>query len=142
MVFVRPECPRISAKDIQRHGWDGSSFLELIPDLRRRLGGTGDPAYEHYALVPHFDCAVPEQFVTAEDVEWHRAEGEGFSGTPIDPNDPPAYESQATYLDRHDLLIPAERRRLRKKHFEPETVRFPAQAEENETQRAFQNGNF
>jgi hypothetical protein len=131
-----PECPRVSAEDIKRHGWGGWYFIELTPDLRRRLGGTGDPAYEHSALAPDFNCGIPDQFVTVEDVEWHRAEGEDFSGTPIDPNDPPAYESQATYLDRHDLLIPAERRRLRKKDFEPEIVRFPAQAEGNETQRA------
>jgi hypothetical protein len=76
--------------------------------------------------VPRFDCAVPKDFVTAEDVEWHRNEGEDFSGKPLDPNDPPAYESQASYLDRHKLLTPAERRRLRKKDFEPEIVSFPS----------------
>jgi hypothetical protein len=38
----------------------------------------------HYALVPHFDCAVPDQFVTAEDVKWHREEGEEFAGIPFD----------------------------------------------------------
>ena len=110
--------------DIKRHGWEDSCFIELVPDLRRRLGGIGDPAYEHYALVPHFECAVPEQFVTAEDVESHRTEGEEFSGTPVNPNDPPAYESQATYLDRLNLLMPAERRRLREKDFELGMVSF------------------
>ena len=119
-----PECPRISAEDIKRHGWEGCFFAKDLPELRLRIGGTGDPAYEHSSLVPHFDCAVPDHFVRVEDVEWHRNEGEDFSGKPIDPNNPPAYESQASYLDRHKLLVPAERRRLRKKDFEPEIVSF------------------
>ena len=76
--------------------------------------------------VTEFDCAVPDQFVTAEDVEWHRNEGEDFSGKPIDPDNPPTYESQASYLDRLNLLSPGERRRLRKKDFKPEIVSFPA----------------
>jgi hypothetical protein len=121
-----PECPRVSAEDIKRHGWEGWLFLEYTPDLRRRVGGTGDPDYLHSAVSPDFDCGVPTGFVTASDVEWHREEGEEFAGVPLDPKDPPAYESQATYLDRHDLLIPAERRRLGKKAFEPETVRSSA----------------
>ena len=116
------QCPRISAEDIQRHGWTGCYYTKDLPDLRRRLGGIGDPAYEHYSLVPHFDCAVPDQFITAEDVEWHREEGEEFSGIPFDADDPPVYESQASYLDRHKLLTPAERRRLRAQDFKPVKV--------------------
>jgi hypothetical protein len=115
-----PDCPRI--EDIRRHGWEGRYFLELIPDLRRRIGGKGDPAYLHYSLVPHFDCGVPDRFVTVEDVKWHRDEGEDFAGIPFDADDPPVYESQASYIDRHNLLTPIERRRLRPKDFEPVKV--------------------
>jgi hypothetical protein len=45
-----------------------------------------------------------------------------FAGVAIDPDDPPAYESQAAYLERHDLFLPGERRRLRKADCEPERV--------------------
>jgi hypothetical protein len=45
-----------------------------------------------------------------------------FNGVAIDPNDPPVYESQARYLERHGLLLPGERQRLRKADFEPEAV--------------------
>jgi hypothetical protein len=41
---------------------------------------------------------------------------------PINPDDPPLFESQATYLERHGLLLPGERRRLTKQDFEPEKV--------------------
>jgi hypothetical protein len=116
------KCPRVAPEDIKRHGWTDCYYTKDLPDLRRRLGGIGDPAYEHYALVPHFDCAVPDRFVTIEDVEWHREEGEEFSGIPFDPIDPPKYESQASYLDRHNLLAPVERRRLRAQDFKPVKV--------------------
>jgi hypothetical protein len=37
-------------------------------------------------------------------------------------NDPPIFESQAAYLDRHDLLLPKEKKRLRETDFEPERL--------------------
>ena len=131
-----PECPRISQEDIQRHGWQGQYFLPLIPDLRKRIAGIGDPAYEHLALVPTFDCTVPTTFVTPFDEEYYNGrrvdirgnrigtefhEG-NFQGRAIDPNNPPQYESEAAYLKRHGLLTPIESRRLRKRDFEPEIV--------------------
>jgi len=108
-----PECPRMSEQEIERHGWTGWYFAKGLPDLRRRVGGIGDPAYEHAALTPSFDCAVPDRFVS---------KCGQFGGKPIDPRNPPQYESQATYLERHGLLQPAERRRLKPQDFEPELI--------------------
>jgi hypothetical protein len=31
---------------------------------------------------------------------------------PFNPSDPPVYEAQASYLDRHGLFLRGERRRL------------------------------
>lgn len=121
-----PDCPRVSEEDIKRHGWEGWFFLSDIPDLRRRLGGVGDPIYEHLSHVPRFDRGVPVDFVSASDVKYYRREGESFDGKPIDPNDPPRYESEATWLKRHGLLTRGEKRQLTRNDFEPETV------EENE----------
>jgi hypothetical protein len=42
--------------------------------------------------------------------------------TPIDPANPPIFESQATYLERYELLLPGERRRLRDSDFTPERI--------------------
>jgi hypothetical protein len=39
-----------------------------------------------------------------------------------DPAHPPRYEAQATYLDRHGLLLGAERRRLTERDFAPERI--------------------
>jgi hypothetical protein len=43
----------------------------------------------------------------------------------IDPNDPPVFESEATYLDRHGLLSAEEKKHLAKhpELLEPEVVR-------------------
>jgi len=72
---------------------------------RRRLGGVGDPIHEIFpACVPIYECGVPVIFDA------------------IDPNDPPCYESEAANLQRHSLLLPEEKRRLRKKDFEPEII--------------------
>lgn len=117
-----PHCPRISEEDIRRHGWEGWYFAKDLPDLRRRLGGIGDPAYEVFALVPSFDRAVPDHFVTVEDVRFHRMEGEEFRGKPIDRTNPPQYESEASYLLRHNLLTQSEKRRLKPVDYEPEII--------------------
>jgi hypothetical protein len=49
--------------------------------------------------------------------------GRPFRGVPIDPADPPQYESQAAYLKRLGLLTAEERRALGPEAFEPEVVR-------------------
>jgi hypothetical protein len=36
----------------------------------------------------------------------------GFKGLPIDPQDPPRFESEAAYLRRWGLLTPAEEKHL------------------------------
>ena len=46
-----------------------------------------------------------------------------FPGQPIDPDDPPVYESQPDYLRRHNLLLPGEAQRLTAADFAPEVVR-------------------
>jgi hypothetical protein len=48
-----------------------------------------------------------------------------FDGVAINSDDPPTYESQAAYLERHHLFLPGERRRLTKKDFDPETISLP-----------------
>ena len=111
---------------------------EAPEKCRRRLGGIGDAAHEHLADVESYNYGIPSVFVSrfqesyyngrARDVNGkpigtEHAEGD-FAGRAIDPNDPPAYESEAAYLKRHDLLSAEEKRRLRKKDFEPEIICF------------------
>ena len=61
---------------------------------RRRIGGTGTPAWEcpeMRAMAPLLNFGVPLLF-----------------GSDYDPADPPRYESEADYLTHHDLLAPGE----------------------------------
>jgi hypothetical protein len=40
----------------------------------------------------------------------------------VDPANPPTFESEATYLGRHELLLPGERRRLSEDDFAPQRL--------------------
>jgi hypothetical protein len=133
------DAPRMSDEEIRRHGWADTFFTDRIAAPRLRLGGTGDPAHEHLGLVPDFDCGVPVVWLSEFDALYYRGRAtdvagnrigtqyrpEDFAGVAIDPRNPPKYESQASYLRRHNLFAPGEERRLKPEDFEPETVEIP-----------------
>ena len=85
------------------------------PEPRRRLGGIGTPLHEctAYGLSLHY--GIPDG--------WRRVGDYFTSGTPIDPADPPAFESEAAFLARHNkLFLPGESERLCPRDFWPELV--------------------
>ena len=83
------------------------------PAPRKRLGGTGDVEHDVLNVAESYNLGLPDGFIDASDAEiWNDL-------TPIDPEDPPRYESQAAYLDRLGLLTSQERKRLTKADFEP-----------------------
>jgi hypothetical protein len=53
-----------------------------------------------------FSKGIPNHWVT---------KGSIYTGIPIDDNDPPTFESEATYLERHGLLTDDEKRILANK---------------------------
>jgi len=89
---------------------------------RQRMGGTGTPNFEVLAYAPHFHKGIPTGWVTKFDEEYYNGRAKdihgniiptkykegNFTGKAIDPSDPPAFESEAVYLERHGLLIPGE----------------------------------
>jgi hypothetical protein len=88
---------------------------------RLRLGGVGTPLHEFTAYSLVLRCGIP--------MHWRRSGDfcdltriDPLRWPPIDPNDPPRYESQAAYLKRLDLLLPDEARRLHRADFQPEAV--------------------
>ncbi len=103
---------------------------------RQRLGGVGTPSHERHATAPHLVFGIPDDWVSQREVDYYNGrafhvdghrigteyqEGD-FASVAIDPDDPPRYESEATYLQRLDLLWPGEFERLAEADFEPETV--------------------
>jgi len=71
---------------------------------RRRVGGVG--------------VAVRDRFAAYDDggpfgLPW------AWLASTLDPADPPRFESEASFLRRHRLLLPAERRRLTAADFRP-----------------------
>jgi hypothetical protein len=94
------------------------------PEPRKRLGGTGTPVSNVLACVPVFAFGLPAIWISAWMVAYYSGRardinnqpigyhgGRDFAGVAIDPDDPPTFESQATYLDRHKLLLAGEGRR-------------------------------
>jgi len=95
------------------------------PEPRRRLGGIGTPASDVLTYKPMYSYGLPVIWISqwqvnyfsgiAVDVHGNPIGGELaiFKGVPIDPNDPPTFESESAYLKRHGLLLAGEERRCR-----------------------------
>ena len=92
------------------------------PGPRRRAGGTGDviPAYDH-PMSLKFGIFRKSAFVDARLLVAVAPVGAGL--TPFDENDPPSFESEAAYLDRHGFLSATERKALPPDAMDPEVIR-------------------
>ena len=112
--------PRIIAK---LSAW----WKYAAPEPRRRLGGVGQPAFEVSASAEAYEIGLPTIWVTPADVD---RRGTAFEGVPIDPDDPPRFESEAHYLRRLGLLLPGEMGRLTEADFEPEKIEVEADPDE------------
>jgi len=105
-------------------GWD----KHFNTAQRKRLGGVGDPNFEHLNYGPNFSYGIPTGWVTEFDTQYYNGKARdvhgkiiptnykagNFKGVAIDPDDPPIYESEAAYLERLGLLTPTEKRYLEK----------------------------
>ena len=100
-----------------RAGWGIDGRFELP---RQRVAGTGTPSWQVMDVEPSFTLGIPVEWPTPEELAWCAAEG--IHAVPIDPHDPPVFESQAAYLARHGLLLRGEERRLGPADFAPEEV--------------------
>jgi hypothetical protein len=105
------------------------------PEPRRRLGGIGTPASEVLSYKPTYSFGLPWIWIEQWQVMYYSGLAvdingaqigylypREFKGVAIDPNDPPRFESQASYLKRHGLFLAGEERRLRKADWDAEAV--------------------
>ncbi len=130
-AWWRFDAPRQPAGRFPGWYYDGK-----LPEPRERCGGVGTPAHEVLADAPRYNFGIPDSWVKQWAVDYYNgraldvhgerigtdyAEGD-FEGLAIDSENPPVFESEATYLDRHGLLLPGEKERLRKSDWEPEFV--------------------
>lgn len=88
------------------------------PEPRRRLGGSGTPSHEVLNCTVTLVKGIPAYWIDADDVEVFGAlrakdRRPPFDGVAVDAGDPPRFESEAAYLDRHPrLFLPGERPRV------------------------------
>jgi hypothetical protein len=115
--------------------YPGAGYDGELPEPRKRLGGIGTPDFEALCYKPCFALGLPVSFISPWDVSYYtgvavdvngkliNANPSGtFKGVAIDPDDPPMFESQATYLDRHGLFLPGEKKRLKQADWEDESM--------------------
>jgi hypothetical protein len=114
--------------------YPGCYFDGKLPAPRKRLGGIGTPASDVLAYVPTFAYGIPTIWITKRDVMYFSGtavdvhgnpvggELRPFKGVAIDPDDPPTFEPQATYLKRLGLFLAGEERRLKKGDWEAERI--------------------
>ena len=97
------------------------AFWKLDSEPRQRLGGTGTPSYEVLAYSRRFERGLPAGWISKRDEDIYN-----LKGVAINPEDPPYFESEATFLDRHGLLTESEKRYLAKhsKLLKPERIEF------------------
>jgi hypothetical protein len=94
------------------------------PEPRRRLGGTGVTREEVWGrpdYMPDFQLPASDSWLTREGKRWHPFADDPLA-VPVDPKDPPTFESQAAYLKRLGLLLPGEENRLAPDAFTPERI--------------------
>jgi hypothetical protein len=114
--------------------YPGCYYDGKLPEPRQRLGGIGTPASEVLAYVPMYSYGLPAVWVDQWQVRYYSGTAVDIHGTPIgglprdfkgvaiDPEYPPTFESQATYLKRHGLFLAGEERRLKKADWAAEAV--------------------
>lgn len=96
------------------------------PEARRRVGGTGTPKHEVLKYAPAYVFGIPRYWITPQDTGILGKAG--FKGKPVDINDPPLFESQAAYLERHGLLSDRETATLPEDAWDLEAVACGKQA--------------
>jgi hypothetical protein len=102
---------------------------------RQRIGGTGSLLSDFMSYAPSYHCGMATRWACEALIRkgWPtvslggKAAGwcaiqELADAIPFDQNDPPLFESQATYLQRLGILLPGERKRLDAEDFAPEAA--------------------
>ena len=68
---------------------------------------------------PRLLMGVPDEWIDADWLRVYRKLGTPLGVPAVDPDDPPLFESEPTYLRRLGLLLAGELRRLGDDDFEP-----------------------
>jgi hypothetical protein len=76
--------------------------------------------------LPNYQLPEAGDWITREDKRWYPYK-DNPPAVPVDPDDPPTFESQAAYLKRLKLLLPGEEKQLTPDDFTPEWIELKPQ---------------
>ncbi len=93
-----------------------------LPLPRQRISGVGTECSARLAHVPRYQFGIPVDWITEDLLRTYEKLKSPLNVLAVDPKNPPVFEAEATYLERHGLLIKGERARLTDKDFEPEAL--------------------
>jgi hypothetical protein len=133
-AWWRFDAPRCRREDLPpRCQCFGEWLFERLEMPRRRIGGVGTPACEVLNVSPAFRRGIPLHWVTTSDESYYNGRSRDVHGQRIGTEytdgqflgvapaaaNPPMFESEAAYLQRHGLVTPTETRVLQPEQFEP-----------------------
>jgi hypothetical protein len=135
-LWWRLTAPQVPIANVKQAGPDD------LAAQRRRLGGIGTPQYECLNVAPRFAFGIPSDWVSSFDEAYYRGIAVDIHGRPIAiefrkadfrgvaprADDPPIFESQATYLERFGLLFDGEKDRITAAGWNPEAIAIPSDA--------------
>ena len=114
-----------SAPRSPRGTYVGCGYDGKLPEPRKRLGGIGSAQHDVLNVTPSFAFGIPTCWVDQWQFDYYTGiavdvngklvnpnPSGTFNGVAINPDDPPQFESQPVYLDRHGLFLPGERKQL------------------------------
>ena len=108
-AWWRYDAPRWKRK------FNNAWFNGRLPEPRHRLSGTGTPSHEVLSYMPRFEKGIPVDWIDQQLVDGYKKDSKSqFRGIAISKDDPPIYESEASYLSRFSLLTEAEEIILKK----------------------------
>jgi hypothetical protein len=126
--FLRDEVVREHVAE-----WPGTRPIrwwqyDSSPDEPRlRLGGVGTTWHQYHSRPEVLYRGRPTEWFTADTIAGYVRSGSPLrpAAVAVDPDNPPLFESEASYLKRLGLFLKGEAKRLEPEDFEPEPVVIP-----------------
>jgi hypothetical protein len=112
------DSPRAPIGTYPGRGYDDGT----LPMPRVRIGGVGTECSARLAHKPWLEFGIETNWIDAQLIATYEQLGRPLNVPAVDPSNPPIFEAEATFLERHGLLLRGERERLSEADFRPVAI--------------------